>query len=721
MQRWANFLRGQIGRIAYVRLHSWTEDYPDPNMRYYGYPEPIKRYVVLCRIEKVSDVRVKKPKVTISVPAFGSGCVFAQDMDWCGEFLVRNVAEEGLKIVSTKQYEEWEVNCRQLMIEDLESELEDCDARCLPEVTNVCAQISSATKGKRKRGWSGGRRRKAARRVPDSGSEDEEDNPVAVEVMDDSDSGDEDNFSGNLVEIDYDPVHGIQLPPSRHRRVYKGLQEHNQKTPGELYEMMMLETWKVYAACTSESSLTPQLTMGECYLYHAIVIIMDVIKLPKISDYWSGGCGLVHFTVDFSQHISYRRFCAINSHIRAYVMEDLLLSRKDKKVYRAWEALKKTFKSVLTSPGQHLSMDEAMGGCAVSRNPVYVTLGKKKPLEGFRFFMLNDWDTKVCVNFNLDNKADTAENCRAKTGGFSGWQAIKLFEDSNLQHRQHTFYTDSYYTSMDMLRYCSEQGMRIVGTCMSKRFPIEASLTANNKLVKRASSKMPRGTLKMVKIDGIFLYCWMDNKAVLFADTAVGPTEPVNIQRCMRHALTVETFQVPQAIVDFNNYMGAVDVFDQISGMMHTDQHFRHRKWTTKFFLCLHKHAMANAYNVYRSIHEENESKMRERTEFQVDVIEYLMRHALTQSFVNTRSGSSQVLKQDNCVHTLARLPIGQNGRRLQGRCALKCGSVIKRRTIWYCIACEVALCVTCDKAYHALPTGSRPKCGSVSSLLSQN
>ena len=51
--------------------------------------------------------------------------------------------------------------------------------------------------------------------------------------------------------------------------------------------------------------------------------------------------------------------------------------------------LKEMVNKLVPFPGEHISMDEAMAGCSVSRNPIYVSV-HRKPLEGFHFFFLVD-------------------------------------------------------------------------------------------------------------------------------------------------------------------------------------------------------------------------------------------------------------------------------------------------------------------------------------------
>lgn len=66
--------------------------------------------------------------------------------------------------------------------------------------------------------------------------------------------------------------------------------------------------------------------------------------------------------------------------------------------------------TVLPYPGEHLSADEAMCGCATSRNSCYTSLDNAGQLVGFRYFSVVDYETKVCISIHFDNKEITTTN-----------------------------------------------------------------------------------------------------------------------------------------------------------------------------------------------------------------------------------------------------------------------------------------------------------------------
>jgi hypothetical protein len=61
-------------------------------------------------------------------------------------------------------------------------------------------------------------------------------------------------------------------------------------------------------------------------------------------------------------------------------------------------------------PGEYLSLDEGLVRCSSFMNPIYTTLKKAKPLEGFMVWLLVNFQTKVIVGMVPNFKQYMAEN-----------------------------------------------------------------------------------------------------------------------------------------------------------------------------------------------------------------------------------------------------------------------------------------------------------------------
>lgn len=60
---------------------------------------------------------------------------------------------------------------------------------------------------------------------------------------------------------------------------------------------------------------------------------------------------------------------------------------------RPWNAIIDVFKGLMSHPGEFISLDEGMAQVTSTRNQMYTSLGKSKPLEGLRMFLLVDYVT----------------------------------------------------------------------------------------------------------------------------------------------------------------------------------------------------------------------------------------------------------------------------------------------------------------------------------------
>ena len=101
------------------------------------------------------------------------------------------------------------------------------------------------------------------------------------------------------------------------------------------------------------------------------------------------------------------------------------------------------------------------------------------------------------------------------------------------------------------------------------------------------------------------MYWWMDNGAVYFMDSTQRGSEMVQIQR--RVGGQYQYFQVPQVIRKYNQYMGGVNVFDQVrTGPYNTDTEGRTNKWTIKFHEIMWSFLVAQPYNIYRHLYKDD-------------------------------------------------------------------------------------------------------------------
>ena len=109
---------------------------------------------------------------------------------------------------------------------------------------------------------------------------------------------------------------------------------------------------------------------------------------------------------------------------------------------------------------------------------------------------------------------------------------------------------------------------------------------------------MKKGEKKAIQLDSSMLVIKWLNKRAVTALTTIHKDTDVTVERRTRHATDGrETVQKPQAIVEYNKYMGGVDLADQLLSYYG----FGHRtvKWWRRAFFFLLDMAVVNGYILY--------------------------------------------------------------------------------------------------------------------------
>ena len=148
------------------------------------------------------------------------------------------------------------------------------------------------------------------------------------------------------------------------------------------------------------------ITMKDLYCYHALLTLTTYLPLPDISNYWKPVEGVTWDAAvrTLTDIFNIRRYYFIRSKLKGYLPEDDTPQKgRGWKVQRAVAAVQQTFRTCMDRPSQFLSLDEGMAQGSSTRNPIYCSLGKAKPLEGFRFFILCEYNSKVVINIMLDD------------------------------------------------------------------------------------------------------------------------------------------------------------------------------------------------------------------------------------------------------------------------------------------------------------------------------
>ena len=269
--------------------------------------------------------------------------------------------------------------------------------------------------------------------------------------------------------------------------------------------------------------------------------------------------------------------------------------------------------------------------------------------------------------------------------------------------RGHHLYTDNFYTSPALYSELQRLGFEACGTLRLNRRGVPPE--AKSALSKGESRTIPvEDTMKVVQ--------WHDKRVVSIL-TTVHSASPVAVERRSRRASGGrEQVEKPEAIVEYNKYMGGVDKGDQLLSYYG----FPHRtvKWWKRAFYYLLDVAIINSYILYcktvKGRHLTHE-------QYRISLAKQLLKTTAVTAPVATSSGEPQPtpapLQRRRSVQPLARLTerhfpeqIGRSatGSTLQRNCIV-CSNKRgrgRRTTTFKCKQCDAPMCIVpCFELHH--------------------
>jgi hypothetical protein len=434
---------------------------------------------------------------------------------------------------------------------------------------------------------------------------------------------------------------------------------------------------------------------------------MTTVRFDKVEYFWKPPpiFSFKEEAAKLSSVFPIHRYYKVRKYLRAYkVADDVPGKGVGWKVVRATDEIHRVFASTISNPGRDISIDEGMAAACSTKNPLYVTVNNK-PLEGLRFFLAVCFVSKICIGVLPDLKQFPKESYQDHPGGFAGKIICTLLEMMKLPGVWYRFWMDNFYNSIPLTRYVLETFSYCLGGTIQKgRKPDLVNFGTAKK--PKPSRAFPKGSLLMAYAIGlgVYVYGWMDSSAVFLIDSCLGPGYSKQIFRRNSQGEPVG-YQVPEMIVDYNCFMGGVDVFDQIRKIFGIDTEHATKKYTVRMFEVLWSMILAQSYNVYRFVNRNRKSRQMNPTEFKIAVIIGLLSHDVVLDTVEPDVADNQhVLKETE--------PGSENAgsNRKKRRCCRLCpnsrrrgGNIVEpnRKTSYYCSKCKIFLHPQCFNKWH--------------------
>ena len=437
-------------------------------------------------------------------------------------------------------------------------------------------------------------------------------------------------------------------------------------------EYIVEQSNKYAAECMGEQYNTwKPITTDELCAYFGFMILMGLVKLPSIYDYWKKD-EIYHYS-PVADRISRDRFFELHRYL--HFTDNSVLSSPgtatyDKlgKVREIINMLSDKFLS-LYNPHKELSIDEAMVPFK-GRSSLKQYMPKKPIKRGIKIWVRADAQNGYISAFEVytGKKEGSTEH------GLGANVVMSLTEQ--LHNTHHHVYFDNFFSSVDLLLNLYKRGLYGCGTMRTNRkgFPEALKPTAKKGLKERGNSVTYQKSNLTVSV-------WQDNKPVVVIATNSDPTTTETVPRKKRDG-SVAMYECPASVALYNKHMGGVDHNDQLRGYYHV--RLKCRKYYKYIFWFLFDVVVTNSYILCRS---NTDMKITTIKDFRTALAKELIGDYCTRKRPGRRSALPP--PQRFCQ---AHFPM--RGADRSHRCYY-CHNYKHQRhaTVWYCRDCQVFLC----------------------------
>ncbi|KAI4476158.1 hypothetical protein M0804_013821 [Polistes exclamans] len=311
----------------------------------------------------------------------------------------------------------------------------------------------------------------------------------------------------------------------------------------ELITKIIAETNK-YGA--SDADFIP-IEGDELKVFIAVNILMSLISKPTVQSYWSTDKNIE--TPYFKNVMSRGRFISIskNLHFSSTNNPNNPLS----KIREVMEIVKKTFIRMYV-PNKNISIDESLMACR-SRLHYIQFIRTKRTRFGIKFYKVCDSQSRYIHNFNIYRGKD-----KTATGSAGRNVVFNLLKESQLLHKGYCLFIDNWYSSPKLFRELYKMKTNVCGTVRINRKEMPRELKSH---VLQQGEAIIFTTKEMAAIK------WKNKKDFVMLTTM---HDLSFVEAGKQNRYTGQKTLNPTAVVDYNQYMGGVDVGDQMLSKFHT-------------------------------------------------------------------------------------------------------------------------------------------------------
>ncbi|XP_067930888.1 piggyBac transposable element-derived protein 4-like [Watersipora subatra] len=347
------------------------------------------------------------------------------------------------------------------------------------------------------------------------------------------------------------------------------------------------------------------INMNDLQRFFALIMLTGIIKKPTLQSYFSTDPKLA--TPLFNSVMSRDKFMKILNALH-FVDNDLAPTSRIHRISPIIHLLNRRFESVYR-PKKHIAIDETLllfKGRLIFKQ--YIP--KKRARFGMKGYVLAESDTGYVCRYSLYQGRDR-ENADISQGVA---HRIVLDMMDGFLNNGHELFMDNWYTSPQLLKELYERGTYAYGTLRSNRKHVP-------KDIKNFTSNQPlaKGQSQYFTCPPVLTGCWRDKNFIVFGSNK---HSDFILKTLEKRTWNDREIVKPGPIIDYNKYMGGVDLADQCIKYYNMDR--RSLKWYKKLFFHLLDIATHNTHVVYK----QNTGTTISALDFRLKLVDLLLNEA---------------------------------------------------------------------------------------------
>ena len=339
-------------------------------------------------------------------------------------------------------------------------------------------------------------------------------------------------------------------------------------------------------------------------------------------------------------------------------------------------------------PLRQLSVDEMMIGtrCRIS----FLQYMPKKPTRfGIKVWVIAEAKTGYVLDFAIYTGAVDGK----KTANLGQTVVLKLMEQ--YRGKGHCLFVDNFYTSPSLLLELLDQGTYCTGTVRANRKGFPKQLLPD--------TTYPSGTYRyaVCKKNNHLIGIWWRDRKDVFVLTTMHNESASNVMKRPKGEQEKKETPCPTAIIDYNNYMGGVDLADQMLSYYSMTSR-RMLKWWKKVFWRMVDLCIVNSWIIFRT--NTPDSDIKSQRLFRLKLVQELVQPLIDiqssqncPEYLQDKKGRKQGSSASRLIGK--HFPYKEQKR---GKCVICAPKKKDTKTHNYCPKCKIYLCFgQCFETYH--------------------